>query len=98
MIGKEKIARGHVWEKPGTTENWGDLLTNLPYLSVLDFVTPTKKKLVNPYYIELENKKYWRLQPRENVISTDSIGERVLTPFMEYSRGSLEHHVQHWHI
>lgn len=44
-------------------------------------------KSANPYCIKLEDRKYWRLQPRKNVSSsTDfSIREQVLSQFMDYT-------------
>lgn len=47
----------HFREKPSTTENLGEQVTNLTYLTVLYSVAPPKKKLVNPYYVELGKKK-----------------------------------------
>lgn len=83
----ERDATKCFWEKPGTTESLGELLINLTYEAVPYFVTPTKRKLVSPYYIELENKKCWRLSPRKHVSSSTDFGirEQVLSQFMAYS-------------
>lgn len=90
--------------RPLNTENFHRLedtsKQNIWYLYVKNNIRlggGEKKKSANPSYIKLEDRKYWRVQPRKNVSSsTDfSIREQVLSQFWTILWHPMDHQVQY---